>query len=95
MSTAVMSELRDADRGWRIKTFFPSQPVADCETCTKFAGGMRFWRTKVVLGGGLNNMLMNVAQLLALTCEPGNVLVMPNLDADPLRCGVAHSDTLV
>jgi len=44
-----------------------------------------FWRTEVVLGGGLNNMLMNVAQLLRLSCKPGNVLVMPRLDADPLR----------
>lgn len=43
-----------------------------------------FVRTDVVLGGGLNNMLMNVAQLLDQSCGAGATLVMPRLDADPL-----------
>lgn len=38
-----------------------------------------------VLGGGLNNMLMNLAQLLTDSCEAGGVLLLPPLDADPLR----------
>ena len=48
--------------------------------------GRIFWRTEVVLGGGLNNMLMNVAQLLDFTCDAQTkgALVMPRFDADPL-----------
>ena len=42
------------------------------------------WWTHNVLGGGLNNMLMNVAQLLAFTCTSTDTLVMPRFDADPL-----------
>lgn len=40
-----------------------------------------------VLGGGLNNMLMGLAQLLTDLCElsPHAALVLPPLDADPLR----------
>ena len=39
-----------------------------------------------VLGGGLNNMLMGLAQLLTDTCEHADtVLVLPSFDADPLR----------
>ena len=42
------------------------------------------WYTHTVLGGGLNNMLMNVAQLLVFTCTATDALVMPRFDADPL-----------
>ena len=41
--------------------------------------------TAAVLSGGLNNMLMHIAQLLTTSCELGAVLLMPPLDADPLR----------
>ena len=38
-----------------------------------------------VLGGGLNNMLMGLAQLLADSCSSASVLLLPPLDSDPLR----------
>lgn len=44
--------------------------------------------TRVVLGGGLNNMLMQVAELLSACCcseDDDTALVLPRLDADPLR----------
>ena len=42
------------------------------------------WWAHTVLGGGLNNMLMNLAQLLVFTCTATDALVMPRFDADPL-----------
>ena len=43
----------------------------------------------VVLGGGLNNMLMHLAQLLTVTCADSNgVLLLPPFDADPLRATI-------
>ena len=38
-----------------------------------------------VLGGGLNNMLMGLSQLLTDSCQMDGVLLLPPLDADPLR----------
>ena len=55
---------------------------------------MRLVGTRVILGGGLNNMLMNTAQMLAECCcskfhPDGSAdtrhLVLPRLDSDPLR----------
>ena len=40
--------------------------------------------TSVVLGGGLNNMLMHVADLLRASCGRNATLVLPRLDGDPL-----------
>ena len=40
--------------------------------------------TKAILGGGINNMLMNIAQLLSFSCAAGATLLLPRLDADPL-----------
>ena len=40
--------------------------------------------TSQTLGGGLNNMLMNVAQLLDASCAANATLVLPVLDSDPL-----------
>ena len=41
-------------------------------------------RSISVLGGGLNNMLMSLAQLLTESCERDAVLLLPPFDADPL-----------
>lgn len=42
--------------------------------------------TRTILSGGYNNMLMNIAQMLALAChaKPPRTLLLPHLDADPL-----------
>ena len=47
------------------------------------------------LTGGINNMLMNVAQLLEHSCAAGTVLVMPHLDADPVWYSDWHGPTQV
>ena len=47
-----------------------------------------------VLGGGLNNMLMELAQLLTDTCDAGATLLLPPLDADPLRDQGVHEAVL-
>ena len=58
---------------------------AEGNVATAAVSTRSFYRTDVVLGGGLNNMLMNVAQMLDMTCSANNsALVMPLLDADPL-----------
>jgi hypothetical protein len=44
----------------------------------------RYLATRVVLGGGLNNMLMHVAQLISAACAANQTLVLPQLRADPL-----------
>lgn len=39
-----------------------------------------------ILSGGLNNMLMMIAQLLTVSCaDPNGVLLLPPMDIDPLR----------
>ena len=43
-----------------------------------------YFYTRAVLGGGLNNMLMHVAQLLHSSCEAEAILVLPRLDRDPM-----------
>ena len=61
------------------------------------ARGTHWLGTRSILGGGLNNMLMHTAELLDLACAPSPSaraapcvhsacgLLLPRLDADPLR----------
>ena len=45
--------------------------------------------TDAVLGGGLNNMLLHITQLLSESCGAHKVLLMPRLMADPIEYGFA------
>ena len=47
-------------------------------------GSTAYIGTRVLLGGGLNNMLMNLAQLLHVSCDQNATLLLPRLDSDPL-----------
>ena len=44
------------------------------------------------LGGGLNNMLMQLSQLVELSCASNATLLLPQLRADPLRRTPQRSD---
>ena len=55
--------------------------AADPEEYYEAVGGGQL----AILGGGLNNMLMNLAELLTHSCEAGGVLLLPPLDAEPTR----------
>ena len=48
-----------------------------------------FMWTDAVLGGGLNNMLLHITQLLSESCGARKVLLMPRLMADPIEYGFA------
>lgn len=46
---------------------------------------VRYAASDVILGGGLNNMLLHLAQLLEQACASNATLVLPFLHADPLE----------
>lgn len=56
--------------------------LVHCRAYTRLRNGTL--SEDVILGGGINNMLMHIAQLLTSSCEGKMVLVLPLLAADPL-----------
>ena len=70
----------------RLLAHISRQPVSIAPPQAQVAAHHRgvYHETAEVLGGGLNNMLMHIAQLLTRSCDANASLVMPRLAADPL-----------
>ena len=78
---------------WQSRVAAPTPPAAIVLSHTALASPTRqrlvYNRVldDIVLGGGINNMLMHIAQLLTNRCGPDMVFVLPLLAADPLANG--------